>query len=157
MNRHPAHQIADTVMYAAEELRGYMNADDPFPWELTEDDHSGLLPRLRKAVGDIAGCIDGIAKATPDQRVKEKLTGSVQDLEAGCGGIEEAQGAMEGAGPGAEPEPGTMAQPAALAASSFPQPLTGQALSEAAAAPAPPPASATAVPRPGTASPGRTC
>ena len=105
MNRHSAHQIAETVMYAAEELRGYMNPDDPFPWELTEDDHSGLLPRLRKAVWDIAGCIDGIAKATPDQRVKDKLTGSVQDLEVGCDGIEEAQWAMEGAGPGAEPEP----------------------------------------------------
>ena len=43
MNRHPAHQIAETVMYAAEELRGYMNPDDPFPWELTEDDHSRSL------------------------------------------------------------------------------------------------------------------
>ena len=103
MNRHPAHQIAETVMYAAEELRGYMDPDDPFPWELTEDDHlRAILPRLRHAIWAIAGCIDGIAQATADEHAKRQLTGSVQ-AGAGCDGIEEAQCAMEGASPGAEP------------------------------------------------------
>ena len=80
MYRHPAHRIAETAMDAAEELRGYLNPNDRFPRKLTEDDHLALLPRLRKAIWDIAECIEGIARATPDERVKEKLTRTVQDV-----------------------------------------------------------------------------
>jgi hypothetical protein len=142
MNRHPAHQIAETIMYAAEELRGYMNPDDPFPWELTDDDHLGLLPRLRKAIWDITECIDGIAGATPGERVKGKLTKSIQDLQAGCDGLEEAEQTMKKP----EPETGSMTQPAALAASSFPQPMTGHMLQAATRTTALPSASPAAVP-----------
>ena len=87
--------------------------------------------------------------------MKEKLTGTVQDVQAGCDGIQVAQWAMEGVGPGTEPEPDTMTQPAALAASSFPQPMTGRRSTKLPQRRWPrrtvqPP------PRPGKASPGRT-
>jgi hypothetical protein len=151
MNRHPAHQIAETVMYAAEELRGYMNPDDLFPWELTDDDHLGLLPRLRKAIRDITECIGGIAGATPGEPVKDKLTESIQDLQAGCDEIEEAERAMKVPGP----EPGIMTQPTALAASSFPQPITGRMLQAAGRKAVLPPASPAGVLPPGKDSPGQ--
>jgi hypothetical protein len=141
-------------MDAAGELRGYLNPNDRFPWELTEDDHLALLPRLRKAIWDIAECIEGIARATPDERVKEKLTRTVQDVQAGCDGIQVAQWAMEGVGPETEPAPNTTTQPTALAASSFPQPMTGRVLHAVPSTPvAPPDSTATA---PGKGSPERT-
>ena len=68
MNRHSAHQIAETVMYAAEELRGYMNPDDPFPWELTEDDHLAILPRLRPLDLGHRRLHRGIARQQADER-----------------------------------------------------------------------------------------
>ena len=67
MTEHPAHQIAQMTANAAEELRGYMNPADPFPWELTDGDHLALLPRLSTAICDLAACIDGIAQMTADQ------------------------------------------------------------------------------------------
>ncbi len=153
MNRHPAHQLARSAELAAEELRTYANPDEPFPRELTEDDHHDLLPPIRKAIADLAESINRIARATTDEGVKEMLTESARHIETGCDGIDEAQRAMEDSGPEAEPD--TTMQPAALAASSFPHPITAGALQRAATTPAPPGATV-AAPRPGQASPGQT-
>ena len=64
MTGHPARQLARMAADAAGELRGYTDPADPFPWELTEDDHRAILPRLHHAIADLAVCIDGIAQAT---------------------------------------------------------------------------------------------
>ena len=148
MNRHPAHQIAETVMYAAEELRGYMNPDDPFPWELTENDHLGILPRLDRSISALADGIRGIAQATGDEYAQRQLTDSYHRLVQASAGVRLALSSFDDES-GKELE--TAAEPAALAASSFPQPMTADVLQEAA------PASATgataAVARPAMASP----
>ena len=48
MAGHPARQLARMAADAAGELRGYTDPADPFPWELTEDDHRAILPRLHR-------------------------------------------------------------------------------------------------------------
>ena len=148
MNRHSAHQIAETVMYAAEELRGYMNPDDPFPWELTENDHLAILPRLDRSISALADGIRGIAQATGDEYAQRQLTDSYHRLVQASAGVRLALSSFDDES-GKELE--TAAEPAALAASSFPQPMTADVLQEAA------PASATgataAVARPAMASP----
>jgi hypothetical protein len=147
MNRHSAHQIAETVMYAAEELRGYMNPDDPFPWELTENDHLAILPRLDRSISALADGIRGIAQATGDEYARQ-LTDSYHRLVQASAGVRLALSSFDDES-GKELE--TAAEPAALAASSFPQLMTADVLQEAA------PASATgataAVARPAMASP----
>ena len=148
MNRHSAHQIAETVMYAAEELRGYMNPDDPFPWELTENDHLAILPRLDRSISALADGIRGIAQATGDESAQRQLTDSYHRLVQASAGVRLALSSFDDES-GKELE--TAAEPAALAASSFPQSMTADVLQEAA------PASATgataAVARPAMASP----
>jgi hypothetical protein len=148
MNRHSAHQIAETVMYAAEELRGYMNPDDPFPWELTENDHLAILPRLDRSISALADGIRGIAQATGDEYAQRQLTDSYHRLVQASAGVRLALSSFDDKS-GKELE--TAAEPAALAASSFPQPMTADVLQETA------PASATgataAVARPAMASP----
>jgi hypothetical protein len=148
MNRHSAHQIAETVMYAAEELRGYMNPDDPFPWELTENDHLAILPRLDRSISALADGIRGIAQATGDEYAQRQLTDSYHRLVQASAGVRLALSSFDDES-GKELE--TAAEPAALAASSFPQPMTADVLQEAT------PASATgataAVARPAMASP----
>jgi hypothetical protein len=154
MNRHSAHQIAETIMYAAEELRGYMNPDDPFPWELTEDDHFAILPRLDRSISALADGIRGIAQATGDEYAQRQLTDSYHRLVQASAGVRLALCSSDDQ-PDEADEAGkeleTAAEPAALAASSFPQPMTADVLQEAA------PASATgataAVARPAMASP----
>jgi hypothetical protein len=148
MNRHSAHQIAETVMYAAEELRGYMNPDDPFPWELTENDHLAILPRLDRSISALADGIRGIAQATGDEYAQRQLTDSYHELVQASAGVRLALSSFDDES-GKELE--KAAEPVALAASSFPQPMTADVLQEAA------PASATgataAVARPAMASP----
>lgn len=148
MNRHSAHQIAETVMYAAEELRGYMNPDDPFPWELTENDHLAILPRLDRSISALADGIRGIAQATGDEYAQRQLTDSYHRLVQASAGVRLALSSFDDES-GKEVE--TAAEPAGLAASSFPQPMTADVLQEAA------PASATgataALARPAMASP----
>ena len=158
MNQHPAHQLAETAWTPPRNSAATRTPPTPSPGNSPRTIIRAILPRLHHAIADIAVCIDGIAQATADEQAKQQLAEGVQDLLSGCStGSKKRRGQWRAPCSGAEPEPGTMTQPAALAASSFPQPLTGQALNEAAAASAPPPASAAAVPRPGTASPGRTC
>jgi hypothetical protein len=155
MNRHPAHQMAETVMYAAEELRGYMNPDDPFPWELTEDDHLALLPCLDRSLTALGDGIRGIAQATGDEYAQRQLTDSYHRLVQARAGVRLALSSLDDEPDEADDEPGeeleTAAQPAALAASSFPRPMTTQALREA--APASSPGTTAAAARPGKASP----
>jgi hypothetical protein len=155
MNEHPALGMAGTVMDAAEELRGYLDPDNPAPWELTEDDHRALMPRLERAISAIGDSIRGIAQATGDEYAGQRLTDSYHWLVQASA----AAGLAALSGPGDEPdgkpaeEPDTAAEPAALAASSFPQSLTAGLLRDA--APAPQPRATVTLPFPGTPSPGQ--
>jgi hypothetical protein len=155
MNRHSAHQIAETVMYAAEELRGYMNPDDPFPWELTENDHLAILPRLDRSISALADGIRGIAQATGDEYAQRQLTDSYHRLVQASAGVRLALSSFDDEPDEADEKSGkeleAAAEPAALAASSFPQPMTADVLQEA--APASATGAAAAVARPAMASP----
>ena len=90
MSRHPARQLARMAADAAEELRGYTDPADPFPWELTEDDHRAILPRLHHAIADLAVCIDGIAQATGDEHAKQQLAEGIGRLLSGCAHVSAA-------------------------------------------------------------------
>jgi hypothetical protein len=155
MNKHPAHQMAGTVEMAAAELRGYMDPDDPFPWELTEDDHRGLLPRLDRAISALGDSIRGIAAATGDEYAQQRLTDSYHRLVQASANVRLALSSLDDEPddePGEELE--TAPHAAALAAASFPHPMTAGVLREAATAPAPPGTSAP-TPRPGKPGPGQ--
>src|ERR1700758_2507666 len=84
MAGHPARQLARMAADAAGELRGYTDPADPFPWELTEDDHRAILPRLHDAIADLAVCIDGIAQAAGDEQAKQQLAEGIGRLLSGC-------------------------------------------------------------------------
>jgi hypothetical protein len=132
---------------AAEELRGYTNAADPLPWELTKDDHLALLPCLYGAICDLAVCIDGIAHTTADQDARGQLTEAAGRLLRDCGQIRDAEAILLQADqPGPEPETG--APPAQLAATGFPQPTTGHPQQAASTAPEPLTAPATVAAQP---------
>lgn len=156
MNRHPARQMAGTVEMAAAELRGYMDPDNPFPWELTEDDHRDLLPRMERAIMALGDSIRGIAQATGDEYAQQRLTDSYHRLVQASASVRLALSSLDDEPddePGGELE--TAPHVAALAATSFPQPMTAGMLREAATAPAPPGTSAI-TPHPGKPSPGQT-
>ena len=131
MADHPARQLARMAADAAEELRGYTDPADPFPWELTEDDHRAILPRLHHAIADLAVCIDGIAQATGDENAKQQLAEGIGRLLSGCAHLSAATAALSA--PGTEPatEPVMTAQPARLSAADFPAALTADALQAA--------------------------
>ena len=93
MTQHPARQLARMAADAAGELRGYTDPADPFPWELTEDDHRAILPRLHHAIAHLAVCIDGIAQATGDEHAKQQLAEGIGRLLSGCAHVS-AAGAM---------------------------------------------------------------
>jgi len=112
VTEHPAHQIAHMAANAAEELRGYMNPADPFPWELTDGDHLALLPRLHTAICDLAACLDGIAQMTADQDAGRQLADATHPLLAGCAQIRDAEAILRAGQPGPEPE--TRMRPAQL-------------------------------------------
>ena len=84
MAGHPARQLAQMAADAAEELRGYTDPAAPYPWELSEDDHRAILPRLHHAIADLAVCIDGIAQATADEHAKQQLAEGIGRLLSGC-------------------------------------------------------------------------
>jgi hypothetical protein len=157
MNKHPAHQMAETVTYAAEELRGYMDPSDPFPWELTEDDHRALLPCLDRSISALGDSIRGIAEATGDQYAKQQLTASYHRLVQASSGVRLVVLSSSDDDPDDKPaeKPETAQPAAALAASSFPQPMSAGMLREAAPATATRPHATTAAVRPDTANQGR--
>src|SRR5580692_2015080 len=104
MAGHPARQLARMTADAAEELRGYTDPADPFPWELSEDDHRAILPRLHHAIANLAVCIDGIAQATGDEHAKQQLTEGIGRLLSGCAHLSAATAALRSAKqPDAEP------------------------------------------------------
>ena len=145
MSQHPAHQLARMAADAAEELRGYTDPADPFPWELTEDDHRAILPRLHHAIAHLAVCIDGIAQATGDEHAKRQLAEGVGRLLSGCSHVS-AAGAMLSL-PGEEPdaEPAITPQPAQLSAADFPAAMTADVLQAATSPPAQPSGPAAAI------------
>ena len=146
MAGHPARQLARMAADAAEELRGYTDPADPFPWELTEDDHRAILPRLHHAIADLAVCIDGIAQATADEHAKQQLAEGIGRLLSGCAHLSAATATLSA--PGAEPdaEPAHHAQPAQLSAADFPAAMTAGMLQAATSAPAQTPGPAAAIP-----------
>ena len=145
MAGHPARQLARMAADAAGELRGYTDPADPFPWELTEDDHRAILPRLHHAITDLAVCIDGIAQATGDEHAKQQLAEGIGRLLSGCAHVSAATATLSP--PGAEPdaEPVITTQPARLSAADFPAAMTAGVLQAATTptAQAPGPAAAT--------------
>ena len=136
MAGHPARQLARMTADAAEELRGYTDPADPFPWELTEDDHRAILPRLHHAIADLAVCIDGIAQATGDEHAKQQLAEGSGRLLSGCAHVSAATATLSS--PGAQPdaEPAVTTQPAQLSAADFPAAMTADALQSAISPPA---------------------
>ena len=146
MTRHPARQLARMAADAAGELRGYTDPADPLPWELTEDDHRAILPRLHHAIADLAGCIDGIAQATRDEHAKQQLTEGIGRLLSGCAHLSAASAELSA--PGAEPdaEPVITTQPARLSAADFPAAMTADVLQAATMPTAQAPGSAAAIP-----------
>ena len=183
MAGHPARQLARMAADSAGELRGYTDPADPFPWELTEDDHRAILPRLHHAITDLAVCIDGIAQATVDEHAKQQLAEGIGRLLSGCAHVSAAAATLSlpGEEPDAEPaitpqpahepdeqddvpgeEQETMTQPARLSAADFPAAMTAGVLQAASTPPAP--ASGPAVspaartrasrPHPGSSPPG---
>jgi hypothetical protein len=124
MAGHPARQLARMTADAAGELRGYTDPADPIPWELTEDDHRAILPRLHHAIADLAVCIGGIAQATAGEHARQQLTEGIGRLLSGCTHLGAASTAL--GVPGAEPdaEPVITTQPAHLPAADFPAAMT---------------------------------
>src|SRR5882724_12019852 len=127
MTQHPAHQLARMAADAAGELRGYTDPADPFPWELTEDDHRAILPSLHRAIADLAACIDGIAQATGDEHAQQQLAEGIGRLLSGCAHVSAAAAALSS--PGKEPVITT--QPAQLSAADFPAAMTADVLQAA--------------------------
>lgn len=151
MSQHPAHQLARMAADAAEELRGYTDPADPFPWELTEDDHRAILPRLHHAIAHLAVCIDGIAQATADEHAKRQLAEGVGRLLSGCSHVS-AAGAMLSL-PGEEPA--ITPQPAQLSAADFPAAMTADVLQAATSPPVQPSGAVAAISSPAwTRAPG---
>jgi hypothetical protein len=136
MAGHPARQLARMAADAAAELRGYTDPADPIPWELTEDDHRAILPRLHHAIADLAACIGGIAQATADEHAKQQLAEGIGRLLSGCAHISAATAILSP--PGNEPraEPVSTTQPAQLSAADFPAAMTAAVL-QAVATPEP--------------------
>jgi hypothetical protein len=132
---HPAHRIAGMAADVAEELRGYLAPSVDLPWELTDDDHRNLMPRLRDTVTRLAECIDSIAQATTDEDAKGQLTEGVRTILRGCADVQAAGTVLSGEQHG--PGPSGATRPPQLAASDFPQPMTGHLLQAASASPAP--------------------
>ena len=136
MTGHPAHQLARMAADAAGELRGYTDPADPFPWELTEDDHRAILPRLHHAIADLAVCIDGIAQATGDEHAKRQLAEGIGRLLSECAHVSAASAALSAPGAERDAEPVITTQPAQLSAADFPAAMTAGVL-QAATTPAP--------------------
>ena len=131
---HPAHRIAETAADVAEELRGYLAPAPDLPWELSEDDHRNLMPRLCDTVARLADCIGSIAQATTDENAQRQYIDGARTILRGCAQVQAAGTApLDEPGPG----PGAATRPQQLAASDFPQPMTGHLLQAASASPPP--------------------
>ena len=143
MMEHPAHRIAGMAADGAEELRGYLAPAAGLPWELAEDDHRDLMPRLCDAVARLAECIDSIAQVTADEQAKGQLIDGARTILRGCKHVQAAGKVL--LGEQRSPGPGAAPRPPQLAAGDFPQPMTGHVLQAAGTSPAP---AAAAIARP---------
>jgi hypothetical protein len=128
---HPARQLARMAADAAGELRGYTDPADPFPWELTEDDHRVILPRLHQAIADLAVRIDGIAQATGDEHAKQQPAEGIGRLLSGCAHLGAATATLSIPSMEPDAEPVIAAQPARLSAADFPAAMTADVLQAA--------------------------
>jgi hypothetical protein len=156
---HPAHGIARMVEGAATELGGYLDPHDPFPWELTEEDHRAILPLLARAISALSACLDGISQATAGDYAKQQLTDGKYRLVQASAGIRLAVLSYEPDEhddmPGQEQE--TTAQPARLSAADFPAAMTAGLLQVTGSPPSPafgPAVSSAARPRASRPHPG---
>lgn len=84
MPDHPAHRLAEMAANAAQELRGYVNPSDPFPWELSAADRLELLPHLHGAVSQLAACIAALSQAGSNGTAKHWLAEGAQRMLSGC-------------------------------------------------------------------------
>jgi len=120
---------------AATELGGYLDPHDPFPWELTEEDHRAILPLLDRAISALSACLDGISQATADDYAKQQLTDGKYRLVQASAGVRLAVLSYEPDDvPGEEPE--TVTQPTRLSAADFPAVMTAGVLQAASSPPA---------------------
>ena len=117
MAEHPAHGLAAMAANAAEELRGYMNPADPFPWELTATDHLDLLPRLYGTMSQLAECVASLAQATTDETAKRWLTEGAKRMRTGCDHVKVAYNLLED-DPGDQPDSAPSARSAQVTADS---------------------------------------
>ena len=163
MAGHPARQLARMAADAAGELRGYTDPADPFPWELTEDDHRAILPRLHHAIANLAVCIDGIARATADEHARQQLAEGCGRLLSGCAHVSAATATLSAPGAAPDTEPVITTQPARLSAADFPATMTAgmlqaattpTALAPGTAAAIPPACARAGRPQPGSSPPG---
>ena len=139
MTEHPAHGIARMVEGAATELGGYLDPRDPFPWELTEEDHRAILPLLDRAISALSACLDGISQATAGDYAKRQLADGKHRLVQASAGVRLAVLSYEPDEQDDVPdeEPETVTQPARLSAADFPAVMTADVL-QAASSPAAP-------------------
>ena len=155
MTDHPARQLARMAADAAEELRGYTDPADPFPWELTEDDHRAVLPCLHHAIADLAVCIDGIAQATVDEHAKQQLAEGIGRLLSGCAHLSAATATLSPPSMEPDTEPVITTQPARLSAADFPAAMTADVLQAATSPPVQPSGAVAAISSPAwTRAPG---
>jgi hypothetical protein len=126
VTEHPAHGIARMIEGAATELGGYLDPRDPFPWELTEEDHRAILPLLDRAISALSACLDGISQATADDYAKQQLTDGKYRLAQASAGVRLAVLSYEPDEQDEEPE--TVTQPARLSAADFPAVMTADML-----------------------------
>jgi hypothetical protein len=141
VTEHPAHGIARMIEGAATELGGYLDPRDPFPWELTEEDHRAILPLLDRAISALSACLGGISQATADDYAKQQLTDGKYRLVQASAGVRLAILSYEPDEQddvtSKEPETETVTQPARLSAADFPAVMTASVLQTASSPPAP--------------------
>jgi len=136
MTEHPAHGIARMVEGAATELGGYLDPRNPFPWELTEEDHRAILPLLDRAISALSACLDGISQATADDYAKQQLTDGKHRLVQASAGVRLAVLSYEPDDQDDAPGEETATQPARLSAADFPAVMTPGVLQAASNPPA---------------------
>jgi hypothetical protein len=135
MAEHPAHGIARMVEGAATELGGYLDPRDPFPWELTDDDHRAILPLLGRAISAVSACLDGISQATAGDYARQQLTDSKLRLVQAAAGVRLAVLSYEPDDEDDAPGQETATQPARLSAADFPAAVTAGVLQAASSPP----------------------
>ena len=148
VGEHPALSLARTSNLTALELQTYVRPEDPFPWALTSDDRVEILAQVDGALKMLGNCVDYIARTAKGDA--QLCLGEAASLAwQACDEIANARGFIEDS----DPDPGAVNQPMQLAASNFPEPITG-AVIEAAEVNAISPA-ASARTRPAAPAPGR--